>query len=62
MRPRLIQGVPGLNPNDSAFERFTQFARRIAAVPKSELENEKEKPGSAKNGVELKKRKVHNAD
>jgi hypothetical protein len=62
MRPRLIQGVPGLDPNDSAFERFTQFARRIAAVPKSELENEMKKSGSAKNGAGLKKRKASNAN
>jgi len=62
MRPRAIQGVPGLNPSATPFERFEQFARLIAAVPKSELEKEIKKSGSAKNGAGLKKRKVQNAN
>jgi hypothetical protein len=49
MRPRLIQGVPGLDPDATPFARFEQFARMIAAVPKSELEKKKiKKSGSAK--------------
>jgi hypothetical protein len=38
MRPRAIQSVPGLDPNGSPFERFRQFAKMVAVVPKSELE------------------------
>jgi hypothetical protein len=49
VRPRAIQGVPGLNPDASPFDRFQQFARMIAAVPKSEVEKKKiKKSGSAK--------------
>ena len=58
MRPRAIQGVPGLDPNATPFERFERFARLIVAVPKTELENKnKIKSGSAKHGAGLKKRK-----
>ncbi len=38
MRPRLI---PAIYPEDSklnSFERFTAFARKIAAVPKTEAQ------------------------
>jgi len=62
MRPRAIQGVPGLNPDVSPFERFKQFARLIAAVPKSELEKEFRKSGSAGSRTGLKKRKVPNGN
>jgi hypothetical protein len=48
MRPRAIQGVPGLHPDASPFDRFQQFARMIAAVPKSEVEKKINKSGSAK--------------
>jgi len=58
MRPRAIQDVPGLNPQASPFERFKQFARMIAAVPKSETENVMKRSGSAKNGAGRTKRKV----
>jgi hypothetical protein len=61
MRPRAIQGIPGLDPQASPFERFKQFARMIAAVPKSETENGIEKSGSAKSGAGS-KRKVHNGN
>jgi hypothetical protein len=57
VRPRAIQGVPGLDPNARPFERFTQFARLIAAVPKTEVEKMTKKSGLAKNGAGLKKRK-----
>lgn len=57
MRPRAVQSVPGLDPNATPFERFEQFARLIVAVPKSEVEKQVEKSGSAKNGAGLKKRK-----
>ena len=43
MRPRAIQEVPGLNPAASPFDRFSEFARRIAAVSKTELEKESKK-------------------
>jgi hypothetical protein len=49
MRLRAIQGVPGLDPNASPFQRFEKFARLIAAVPKSEVEK------MTKNGAGLKK-------
>lgn len=44
MRPRAIQGVPGLDPGASPFERFERFARLIIAVPKSEVEKEIKQP------------------
>ena len=47
MRPRAIQGVPGLAPQATPFERFTQFAQMIAAVPKSEVGNSGKKSGTA---------------
>ena len=59
MRPRAIQSVPGLDPRATPFERFERFARIIAAVPKSEVENETKQSGSAKHGAGL-KRKDHN--
>jgi hypothetical protein len=62
MRPRAIQSVPGLDPGATPFERFKHFARLIAAVPKTELEKETQKSGSAKYGAGLKKRKHPNAD
>jgi hypothetical protein len=62
MRPRAIQGVPGLDPCASPFERFKQFARMIAAVPHSETEKQANKSGSAKNGAGLKQRKVKSGD
>jgi hypothetical protein len=62
MRPRLIQSVPGIDPNGTPFERFKQFAGMIATVTKTELENENKKSGSAKNGAGLKKRKVSGAN
>jgi hypothetical protein len=61
MRPRAIQGVPGLDPKDSPFERFQQFARMIAAVPKAEMEKQMVKSGPAKHGAGL-KRKVQHGD
>jgi hypothetical protein len=50
-----------LDPRANPFERFKQFARMIAAVPKSEVEKQTEKSGSAKNGAGFKKRKNGNA-
>jgi hypothetical protein len=60
MRPRAIQRVPGLDTQASPFERFEQFARMIAAVPKSEMEKEMKRSGSVKNGAGLQKRKNGN--
>lgn len=54
MRPRAIQSVPGLDSAASPFDRFKQFARMIAAVPKTETENINNS-GSAKNGAGGKK-------
>ena len=48
MRPRAIQGVPGLNPNGSPSERFEQFARMIVRVPKAEADKEMGKSGLGK--------------
>lgn len=61
MRPRAIQSVPCLDPDATPFERFESFARLIALVPKTEVENKIKNPGSAKNGAGFKKRKVQNA-
>lgn len=60
MRPRAIQSVPGLDPKASPAQRFEQFSRMLVAVPKSELEKEIEKSGSAKRRTGL-KRKVRDA-
>jgi hypothetical protein len=49
MRPRAIQVVPGLNPNATPFERFEEFGRHIAAVPKSEVSK------NGKNGKKINK-------
>ena len=51
MRPRAIQSVPGLDPNGTPFERFRQFAKAIAAVPKTEAEKEQRKARNAKRRV-----------
>jgi len=49
MRPRLIQGVPGLDSEASPFERLAQFARMVIAVPKNEVhDNEIKGSGSSK--------------
>ena len=56
MRPRAIQSVPGLDPSATPFERFEQLARLIVAVPKSEVEKQVRKSGSAKNGARLKRK------
>lgn len=40
MRPRAIQGVPGLDPNASPFARFEQFTRMVLQVPKEEADKE----------------------
>jgi hypothetical protein len=40
VRPRSIQGVPGLDPKASPFERFTQFVKVIAQVSKVEADRE----------------------
>ncbi len=42
MRPRAIQGVPGLNPKLDSFGRFRKFARMVLAVPKEEADKEME--------------------
>lgn len=44
MRPRAIHSVPGLDAAATPFERFEQFARRIIAVPRSEVEKEIKEP------------------
>lgn len=59
VRPRLIQSVPGLDPNGTPFERLRQFAKAIVAVPKSEVEKQITKSGSAKNGTGLKGKARH---
>lgn len=41
MRPRAIQAIPGLDPDATPFARMTEFAKRIVAVPKSEVEKNK---------------------
>jgi hypothetical protein len=43
MRPRAIQGVPGLDSRGSPFERFKQFARMLATVSKAEADKGTEK-------------------
>jgi hypothetical protein len=43
MRPRLIQSVPGLDPNGSPFERFRRFAGVIAKVRKVKADKEMKK-------------------
>jgi hypothetical protein len=40
MRPRLIDGLPGLDPNASPFERFRQITQRIVKVSKIEADME----------------------
>lgn len=54
----LDAGCYGIGPNAIPFDRFKRFAHVIAAVPKSEVENENKKLGSARSGARLKKRKV----
>jgi hypothetical protein len=44
----LIQSVPGLDPGANPFERFTQFVKVIAQVPKIEADKEIKKNGSTK--------------
>jgi hypothetical protein len=51
MRPRSIQGVPGLDPNGTPFERLRQFAGRIVRISKIEVDKESQQPVSAKRGV-----------
>ena len=49
MRPRSIQGVPGLDdPALTPFERLKRFAGMIVRVPKAETEKEMEKPNTSK--------------
>lgn len=43
MRPRAIQGVPGLDPSASPFKRLEQFARIVVQVPKTEADENMEK-------------------
>jgi hypothetical protein len=56
MRPRAIQSVPGLDPNGSPFERFRQFAKMVAVVPKSELEKRQTSLVLPKGGPDEKQR------
>ena len=56
MRQRLIKEVPGLKPDGRPWDRFAQFARMVIAVPKSEVEKQTKKSGSAKNRAGFKKR------
>ena len=58
MRPRAIQGVPGLDPNGTPFQRFERFARLIVAVPKTEteVENKINNSGSTKRGAGRKRK------
>jgi len=62
MRQRLINEVPGLEPDGRPWDRFAQFARMVIAVPKSEVEKSKKKSGSAKNGAGLKRRGKNGVD
>jgi len=48
VRPRAIQGVPGLNPDSAPSERFEKFARMIVSVPKAEADREMEESGLKK--------------
>jgi hypothetical protein len=57
MRPRLIQSVPGLDPNDTPFERFRKFARRLAQIPKAEADKNTDKPIVAKTVRDTRKSK-----
>ena len=56
MRPRAIQGVPGLNSAATPFDRFKQFARMLATVSKTEADKEM-KRDSMRMGRVPKKRK-----
>ena len=57
MRPKLIQGVPGLNPEASPFARLEQFARLIVRIPKSEADKDIGRPSSVRPRVAPKKAK-----
>jgi hypothetical protein len=48
MRPRLIANAPPASPNATPFERFTEFARKIAAVPKAEADRVESKANGKK--------------
>lgn len=48
MRPRVVQGVPGLDEGGSPFDRFQQFTRMIAKVPKIGADREKGNEGKAR--------------
>jgi hypothetical protein len=56
MRPRAIQGVPSLDPNGTPFERFRQFASKIARISKTEADNVIEFPARAGKKPSPKKR------
>ena len=56
VRPRAIQGVPGLDPNGTPFERFRQFASNIARISKTEADTVIELPARAGKKPSPKKR------
>jgi hypothetical protein len=59
MRARSIQGVPGLDPNATPFERLEKFARMIAQIPKAEADKETGKPDTVRaNGKKPRERKM----
>jgi len=43
MRPRSIQGVPGLDSCASPFARLEHFGRMVLQVPKEEADKERDK-------------------
>ena len=57
MRPRAIQGVPGLPDGGTPFGRFTRFAGMIAQVSKAEADSAEKKTeeSSKQNGHSQKK-------
>jgi hypothetical protein len=57
MRARSLQNVPGLDPSGTPFERFTQFAKVIAQIPKTEADKEIKKNGSTRPRAKSKPRK-----
>jgi hypothetical protein len=59
MCPRATLSVPGLKAESSPSERFEQFARMIASVPKAEADREMEKSGiGRKPGSPRRRKKV----
>lgn len=58
MRARLIQAIPGLDPEANPFERLQQFAGRIVRVSKIEVDKEIINSGSLKPKAGPKRKKA----